>query len=106
MVMDGDACDCTRGGGGGGGGSCTDTVRESTLKADSGREIFFFLNPLPHGGLEPTSVLRLAFESNALLRVSAGETAVRRESTRSRKPKLSSKHDRAWSQHGWVTVTC
>ena len=29
---DGNACDCTRG--------CTDTVRESALKVDSGRKIF------------------------------------------------------------------
>ena len=37
-------------------GGCTDTVRESALEVDSGGE----KNPLPHLGLEPASVLRLA----------------------------------------------
>ena len=41
---------------------CTaNTVRESALEADSGEK-----RPLPHRGLEPTSVLRLAFQSDAL----------------------------------------
>ena len=43
-------------------GGCTDTVRESALKADSGEE-----NALPHMGLKPASVLRLSFQSDALL---------------------------------------
>ena len=51
-----DACDCTRGGG------CTDTVQESALEVDSGRKE----NPMPHRGLEPVSVLRLAFHSDAV----------------------------------------
>ena len=41
-------------------GGCTDTVRESALEVDWER------NPLPHWGLEPASVLRLAFQSDAL----------------------------------------
>ena len=44
------ACDCTRG--------CTDTVRESALKIDSGRKI-----PCPHRGIEPASA---ACRSDAL----------------------------------------
>ena len=42
-------------------GSCTDTVRESALEVDCGKT-----NPLPHHGLEPASVLRRAFQSDAL----------------------------------------
>ena len=37
-------------------GGCTDTVRQSAVKIDSGRK-----NPLPHMGLEPGSVLQLGF---------------------------------------------
>ena len=40
-------------------GGCTDTVRQSALEVDSGRKI-------PCRGLEPVSVLRLAFHSDAL----------------------------------------
>ena len=43
-------------------GSCTDTVRESALKIDSGRR----KKTLPLLGPEPASVLRLAFQSDAL----------------------------------------
>ena len=44
-------------------GVCANTVRESALKADSERKI-----PLPQFlGLEPASVLRLAFRYDALL---------------------------------------
>ena len=43
-----DACDCTRGG-------CTDTVRESALKADSGRKVPGDV------GLESASLLRFFF---------------------------------------------
>ena len=39
-----------------------DTVSEYALKADSGIK----KNPLPHQGLEPASVLRLAFQSDVL----------------------------------------
>ena len=42
-------------------GGCTDTVRGSALKVDSGRK-----NPLPYRGSEPASVLRLACQSDAL----------------------------------------
>ena len=38
------------------------TVRESALKADSGAE----KNPLSHRGIEPVSLLRLAFRFDAL----------------------------------------
>ena len=41
-------------------GGCTDTVRESALNTDWEK------NPLPHGGIEPASVFRLAFQSDAL----------------------------------------
>ena len=41
-------------------GGCTDTVRESALEVDWEK------NSLPHRGLEPTSVLRLAFQSDVL----------------------------------------
>ena len=41
-------------------GGCTDTVRESALEVDWEK------NPLPHRGLEPASVLRLAFQSDAV----------------------------------------
>ena len=41
-------------------GGCTDTVRESALEVDWEK------NPLPHLGFEPASVLRLAFQSDAL----------------------------------------
>ena len=41
-------------------GSCTDTLRESALKVDWEK------SPLPHQGLEPTSVLRQALQSDAL----------------------------------------
>ena len=41
-------------------GGCTDNVRESALKFDSGK------NCLPHPGLEPASVPRLPFQSDAL----------------------------------------
>ena len=37
-------------------GGCMDTVRESALNANSGEK-----HPLPHQGLEPASVLHLAF---------------------------------------------
>ena len=40
------AYECTRG--------CTDTVRESALKVDSGTE----KNPLPHRGIEPALARR------------------------------------------------
>ena len=40
---------------------CSDTVTESALDVDSGQK-----NTLPHRGLEPVSVLRLAFQSDAL----------------------------------------
>ena len=43
-------------------GVCADTVRESALKVESGRK----KNPLLHRGLEPASVLRLAFQPDAL----------------------------------------
>jgi len=39
---------------------CTYTVRESALKADLEK------NPLPHPGLKPASVLRLAFQLDVL----------------------------------------
>ena len=42
-------------------GGCTDIVRESALKADSGQK-----NPLPNRGPEPASILRLAFQSDAV----------------------------------------
>ena len=45
---------------------CTDTVRESALKGDTGR----IENPLLHRALEPASVLRLAFQSDALYQLS------------------------------------
>ena len=41
-------------------GSCTDTVRKSALEVDWEK------HPLPQGGLEPASVLRLAFQWDAL----------------------------------------
>ena len=44
------------------GGGCTATVTESALKADWEKD------PLPHLGLEPASVLRLAFQLDALSR--------------------------------------
>ena len=50
MRTDVNACGCTQG--------CTDTVRESALKADSERK-----NPLPHRGIEPASA---ACRSDAL----------------------------------------
>ena len=40
--------------------SCTDTVREAAL------EVGWEKNPLLHQGLEPASVLQLAFQSDAL----------------------------------------
>ena len=43
-------------------GGCTDTVRESALKADSGRKSLV----VSYRGIEPASVLRLAFWSDAL----------------------------------------
>ena len=50
-----DACDIAHGG-------CTDTEKESALEVDSGRK-----NPLQYRlGLEPASVLRLVFQSDAL----------------------------------------
>ena len=49
-------------GGEGGGEGGADTVTEPALEVDSGRE----KNPLPHRGLEPASVLRLVFQSDAL----------------------------------------
>ena len=45
-------------------GSCTDTVREFAMKADAGEK--GKKNTLPHLGLEPASVLCLAFQSDAL----------------------------------------
>ena len=48
-----DACDCT--------GELTDTVR---IYPGSG--LWEKENPLPHLGLEPASVLRLAFQSDTL----------------------------------------
>ena len=42
-------------------GDCTDAVRESALEVDSGIK-----KTLPHRGLEPASVLRLALQSDAL----------------------------------------
>ena len=42
-------------------GGCTDNVRHSKLKVDSGSK-----NPLLHHGLEPESVLRLSFQSDAV----------------------------------------
>ena len=47
------ACGCTWG--------CTDTVRESALKVDTGSKML-----LPHRGRKPASVLRLAFQSDAI----------------------------------------
>ena len=48
------------------------TTRESALEVDSrGR------NPLPHRGLEPGSVLHLAFQSNTLPAQLLGTTAKR-----------------------------
>ena len=46
-------------------GDCTDTVRESALKTASGKKKRKN-NPLQHLGLEPASVLRLAFQSDAV----------------------------------------
>ena len=43
-------------------GGWTDTVRESALEVDSGRKEII----LPHSGLEPTSLSRQAFQSDAL----------------------------------------
>ena len=73
-----DACDCTRGrtdtalreSAHGGrtdtvlresahGGRTNTVLRETALEVDSGKK-----NPLPHRGLEPASVLRLAFQSD------------------------------------------
>lgn len=42
-------------------GVCTNTVKESALQVGCGRK-----NPLLHLGIEPSSVLPLAFQSNAL----------------------------------------
>ena len=42
-------------------GGCTDTVRKSSLVVDSGEK-----NPLLHQGLEPVSVVGLAFQSDAV----------------------------------------
>ena len=39
------------------GRGCTNAVRESALKVHSGKQ-----NPLPHLGIEPASILRLAFQ--------------------------------------------
>ena len=51
MRTDVNACGCTRG--------CTDTVRESALKPDSGRKKEKKKKkPLPHRGIEPASVAR------------------------------------------------
>ena len=50
-----------RRGGGGKGGGGADTITEPALEVDSGRK-----NPLPNRGLEPASVLRLVFQSDAL----------------------------------------
>ena len=52
------ACDCMYTGG------YTDTVRECALEADSEKKKE--KNPLPHRGLEPASVLCLAFHWDAL----------------------------------------
>ena len=41
-------------------GGCTDTVRESALKADWEK------NTLPYRGIVPASALRLAFEADSL----------------------------------------
>ena len=54
--IDVDRCDCTRG--------CTDTVRQSELKDESGGGGGGGGNPLSHRVLEPASVLLLAFQSN------------------------------------------
>ena len=43
-------------------GAARTHVREAVLETDSGRE----KNPLPHLGLEPVSVLRLAFQSDTV----------------------------------------
>ena len=40
---------------------CTDAVRESALKVDSGTK-----DPVPHQALKPTPVLRLAFQFDTL----------------------------------------
>ena len=40
---------------------CTDALRESALKVDSGRKI-----PWPHLGLKPASVLHLAIQADTL----------------------------------------
>ena len=50
--------------GGVGGGGCTDTIRESALCVVSW---FWEKNPMPHWRLKPTSVLRLAFESDGVI---------------------------------------
>ena len=48
-------------------GNCTDTIRESVLKADTGREKKKKKKKkLPHRGFEPATVLRLAFQPDAL----------------------------------------
>ena len=64
LRTDVDTCNCTLGSRGGGrvGEGGADTVTEPALEVDSGRE----KNPLPHWGLEPASVLRLVFQSDAL----------------------------------------
>ena len=41
------------------GGRTNTVLRETALEVDSGKK-----NPLPHRGLEPASVLRLAFQSD------------------------------------------
>ena len=41
-------------------GGCTDTVRLSALEVDWKK------NPLPHRGVDPVSVSRLAFQSDAV----------------------------------------
>ena len=40
---------------------CTDAIRESALKADSGRK-----DPVPHQALKPVPVLHLAFQLDTL----------------------------------------
>ena len=48
-------------------GGCTGTIRESALEVVSGTKKTNKKKKKTHRGLEPVSVLRLAFQSDALL---------------------------------------